>query len=235
MNLSNSQIRERARVLLDDNIFGKNWLKSIVVTLIMTGIIGCSSGVLVTLSNMFLLPILLKYLGGISVIFLYGIPILLDVIELLVLNILIGPLSVGIASVHLDLVEGNGDIKIRKFFKGFDNFFDNFQIGFMYLLHTFIWTCVFIIPGIYVAYTYAMVFYVKHDNPEFRWQQCVDESERLMEGNRWRLFKLQLSFIGWYIVGALTCGIGTYWVSSYQQVSTAVFYEQLKDERGATY
>lgn len=233
--MTNSKIRERARFLLDENVFGKDWLKSVVVTIIMMAIVGCSSGVIVTLSNMFLLPVLLKYLGGVSKILLYGIPILLDVVEFLVLNILIGPLSVGIASVHLDLVEGNGNIRIRNFFKGFDDFFDNFQIGLMYMLHTFLWTCVFIIPGIYVAYTYAMVFYVKHDNPDFRWQQCVDESERLMEGNRWRYFKLQLSFIGWMLVGALTCGIGTLWVMSYQQVSSAVFYEQLKEEKDAMY
>lgn len=229
MNLTNKQIRTKARHLLDDNIFGKDWLKSIVIMLIMILMVGSTGGVLFFLSNAFLLPFLMKYLGGISVIFLYGIPILLELVEIFVLNILIGPMSVGLSSVHLDLVRGDGSIKIKNFFSGFNNFVENFLIGLMYMLHITLWSLLFVIPGIYVSYSYAMVFHVKKDHPDYRWQQCFDESERLMEGNRWRLFKLQMSFLGWAFLGALAfCGIGSLWVEPYMQVSMAVFYEDIK-------
>ncbi len=234
MNLTNKQIRKKARYLLDENIFGKDWLKSILVTLIMMVIVSATGGVLFFLSNTYLLPFLLKQFGHISPILLYGIPIVLEIIEILALNIFIGPLSVGLASVHLDLVRGDGNIRIRRFFDGFKNFIDNFQIGFMYTLHITLWTLLFIFPGIYVSYSYAMAFYIKKDHPDYRWQDCFDESERLMEGNRWRLFKLQISFIGWLLLGSVAFfGLGTIWVAPYQSVSNAVFYETIKAERDA--
>ena len=232
MNVTNSQIRARARYLLDGNVFGRDWMMSVFVALIMTVFCGGLATVLFLITNKLILPVLLAAIGHISPIFLYGIPILLSFIDILALNIFIGPLSVGMSAVHLDLVRGNGHINVKKFFDEFKNFGDNFLIGFMYMLHTTLWTCIFIIPGIYVGFSYAMVFHVKRDNPEFRWQQCVDESERLMEGNRWRLFKLQLSFLGWSLIGAFAFfGLGTLWVQPYQQVSYALFYEQIKSEK----
>ncbi len=234
MNLKNSQIRAKARYLLDENIFGKDWLKSILLNFIMILIVAASGGVLFFLSNTYVLPFLLGQFGHISPILAYAIPIILEIIELLVLNVFVGPLSVGIASVHLDLVRGDGNIRIRRFFDGFRNFIDNFQIGFMYLLHITLWSLLLIVPGIYVSYSYAMAFYVKKDHPDYRWQDCFDESERLMEGNRWRFFKLQFSFIGWILLGFLAFfGLGSLWVAPYQAVSSAVFYETIKAERDA--
>lgn len=232
MKVSNSQIRARARYLLDGNVFGADWLKSVLIALLMASICGAMGFVFFFITNKFLLPLLLGWLGHISPIFLYGIPVILSFIDILALNIFIGPLSVGMSAVHLDLVRGNGHIRVKKFFDEFKNFGDNFLIGFMYMLHTTLWTCIFIFPGIYVGYSYAMVFHVKRDHPEYRWQQCVDESERLMEGNRWRLFKLHLSFMGWSMLGAFAFfGLGTLWVQPYQQVSLAVFYEQILAEK----
>ena len=232
MIIKNSQIRAKARHLLDDNILGKDWLKSVIINLMTMFIVGTTGGALIFISNKFLVTFLLERFGGFAPILAYVIPIVLDVLELLALNIFIGPLNVGLASVHLDLVRGNGSLKIRRFFDGFKNFFDNFQIGFMYMLHIALWSLLLVIPGIYMSYTYALVFHVKKDNPDYRWQQCFDESERLMEGNRWRLFKLQLSFIGWYLLGGIALfGLGSLWVTPYQEVSTAIFYEEVKKAR----
>ena len=233
MNLTNKQIRAKARHLLDDNIFGKDWLKSILLNLMTIAIVSATGGLLYYLSNKYLITFLLTQFGS-NETMKYVIIIVLELVELLLLNIFIGPLSVGLASVHLDLVRGDGNIRIKKFFYGFKEFFDNFQMGVMYMLHIFLWSLLLVVPGIYVSYSYAMAFYVKKDNPDYRWQDCFDESERLMEGNRWRFFKLQLSFIGWIFVGMLAFfGIGSLWVTPYQAVSGAVFYETVKAERDA--
>jgi uncharacterized membrane protein len=232
MTIKNSQIRAKARHLLDDNILGKDWLKSVVLNIMMVIIVGVPAGILIGISNQLFIPFLLEHFGGYAPVLTYVIPILVQLIEFLALNIFIGPLSVGLASVHIDLVRGEGSLKIRRFFDGFKNFVDNFQIGFMYMLHIALWTLLFIIPGIYVSYSYALAFHVKKDNPDYRWQQCFDESERLMEGNRWKLFKLHVSFIGWVILGSVAlCGLGSLWVTPYQEVSVAVFYEEAKKSR----
>lgn len=235
MNIKNSQIRAQARHLLDENIFGKDWLKSIILNLIRIAVVAITGGLLYSLSNAFFAPFVVKQVGYLTnnEAIIVVVMVIFEIFEYLMLNILIGPLSVGMASVHLDLVRGEGKIKIKNFFHGFKELFDNFQIGFMYMLHILLWTLVFIIPGIYVSYSYALAFYVKKDNPDYRWQQCFDESERLMEGNRFRLFKLQLSFIGWILLGGLAFfGLGMLWVTPYQEVSTAIFYETLKHEKG---
>ena len=231
MNIKNSQIRAHARYLLDDNIFGKDWTKSAFIHILMIIITGSTGGVLYQLSNAYLLPFIMGKVGGMSQVLDYGLPLVIDFFEILLLNIFIGPISVGIAAVHLDLVRGDGSVKIKNFFYGFKNFMGNFILGFMYALQVALWCLFFVIPGIYVSYSYALVFFVKKDHPEYRWKECMDESERLMEGNRWKLFKLQLSHMGWIIVGLAFVLIGTFWAIPYFQTSTAIFYEEAKAAR----
>ena len=51
-----------------------------------------------------------------------------------------------------------------------------------------------------------------------------------MNGNKWRLFCLHLSFIGWFIVGALCCGVGVFWVNAYMKAAEAEFYQEIKGD-----
>ena len=99
------------------------------------------------------------------------------------------------------------------------------------LLHTIfltLWSLLFIIPGIIKSFSYAMTFYIKNDHPEYSAIDAITESRRMMDGHKMRYFILQLSFIGWWIVGALCLGIGTLWVKAYVASANAAFYEDLK-------
>ena len=60
--------------------------------------------------------------------------------------------------------------------------------------------------------------------------------KRLMRGNKWRLFCLELSFFGWALLSALTLDIGTFWLRPYEEAAQASFYRQICYERsnGAT-
>ena len=233
MHTSNSDIRARARYLLDENIFGKDWLKSAIFSMALILFTSLVGGVFYLLSEWLLLPILVEYVLPYSFLLYIVLIVLISLFEAIVLNLLIGPIAIGFSAVHLELERGSGVVRIRRFFDGFSNtFLENVQLGVMYLLHSFLWTLLFFVPGVYVSYSYAMIYHVKYDNPEFTWQQCFDESERLMEGNRWRYFKLQCSFIGWYILGLFAgFGFGLFWVNPYNQVSTAVFYDTIKEEK----
>lgn len=77
---------------------------------------------------------------------------------------------------------------------------------------------------------YSMSFYIYIDNPELTASETIKESIDMMEGNQIRLFKLYLSFILWFLLSIITLGIAMIWVGPYMQTSTAVFYEELKDE-----
>ena len=73
-----------------------------------------------------------------------------------------------------------------------------------------------------------MTFYIKNDHPEYTATEAITESRRMMDGHKMDFFLLQLSFIGWWIVGVLCFGIGTLWVQAYNETANAIFYEELK-------
>ena len=104
----------------------------------------------------------------------------------------------------------------------------NIITGILHQLFISLWTMLFIIPGIVKGFSYALTYYVKCDNPEMSANEAITESRRLMDGNKMRLFLLQLSFIGWIFLGAITFGVGTLWVSAYMETALAIFYEDVK-------
>lgn len=146
--------------------------------------------------------------------------------------IIAGPLSYGLSKILLKAVrEQDSKVELGDVFKGFtEDFVGNFLIGLLVTLFTALWSLLFIIPGIVKGYSYSMAFYIKADHPEYTAKQCIDESRKMMNGHKMQLFLLQLSFLGWIIVGTLCLGIGTLWVNAYMQTATACFYEELKNQ-----
>lgn len=232
MHFNNKGIRAHARYLLDDNILGKDWIKGACTHIMIDFIIGLLAYLLYATFIINLIILFFTIFLTNSVILAYFLATMALLAIPLSLSVIIGPISVGIASVYIDLVRGNGQIKIRKFFCGFRNFFSNAVLAVMCIVQVALWSFFFIIPGIYVAYSYALVFHVKKDNPNYRWKQCLDESERLMEGNRWNLFKLQVSHIGWFLLGLAFILVGSYWAMPYYHTSIALFYDQVRFEKG---
>ena len=148
-------------------------------------------------------------------------------------SLITGPVSVGLHFAFLKLIQKeHNDMVISSIFQGFDDFGSNLVLGLMQTLLISLWSLLFVIPGIIKSYSYALAYYIKAEHPEYGWRECLNESEKMMEGNRMRLFSLNLSFIGWLFLSIFTCGLGSLWVSPYMQASTAVFYEELKKEQG---
>ena len=85
-----------------------------------------------------------------------------------------------------------------------------------------------IIPGIVKAYAYSMAYYIKLDHPDYGWNACITASRQLMDGHKWEKFVLDLSFLGWIIVGSLCLGVGTLWVTPYMEAANAQFYEYVR-------
>ena len=143
--------------------------------------------------------------------------------------ILAGPLSFGLAAFFLSLARGKEQGDLADLFKGFTEggFVRLLLLGLLEEVFIFLWTLLFIIPGIVKSYSYSQAIYLAYDHPDWDWKQCIDESRRIMNGYKWKLFVLDLSFIGWYIVGMLACGIGVLWVDPYHQAARTEFYEEL--------
>lgn len=135
--------------------------------------------------------------------------------------------SVGYAQFNLDLIDGS-DIKIRTLFSRTNQFGVAFRSQLLIFVRVFFGTVFFIIPGIVMAFSYAMTDHVLADNPDMNAREALAESRRIMRGNRWRLFCLSLSFIGLCLVCVLTLGIGYIWAIPYMQATVAAFYREAK-------
>lgn len=97
-------------------------------------------------------------------------------------------------------------------------------------LYIFLWTLLFIIPGIIKSYEYFLVPYLLSENPEIETNRALQLSSQMMEGEKWNTFVLQLSFLGWYILGLIPCGLGTYFVTPYYEATVAELYGCLREK-----
>lgn len=143
--------------------------------------------------------------------------------------ILIGPITYGMKKMFLKQARDRQVMELGDLFKGFtDDFGQTLLIGLMTSIFTTLWLLLLVVPGIVKYYSYSMAYYIKADHPDYDWRQCISESQAMMKGHKWELFVLELSFLGWIIVGAMCLGVGTLWVSAYMEAAHAQFYENIK-------
>lgn len=109
-----------------------------------------------------------------------------------------------------------------------ENIGTKFVATLLMMLYTFLWSLLFIIPGIIKSYSYAMTPYILLDHPELSATDAIKESEKMMDGHKMDLFILDLSFIGWILLSMLTCGILVLYVEPYMEATKSAFYLELK-------
>ena len=135
-------------------------------------------------------------------------------------------IEIGYAKFNLNLVD-RSEAAFDNLFAFFSYWKTTAAARLLKGLYIFLWTLLFIIPGIIMSYSYAMTGYILAENPELSVREAISRSTEMMEGNRWRLFCLEFSFIGWDILCAFTLGIGNLWLIPYKQAATAVFYREV--------
>ncbi len=157
-------------------------------------------------------------------------PVLLSTVLIsLALTIIVGSVvAVGYASFNIKLIDGKY-VSIGDLFSFFSHFKTIVLTYLLKLAKVFLWTLLFIIPGIIASYNYALSDYLLAENPELTPSQALDMSKTIMYGNRFRLFCLELSFFGWAILCLFTFGIGFLWLNPYQKAALAAFYRDLCD------
>lgn len=129
--------------------------------------------------------------------------------------------------IYLMVVRG-GTPEVKNCFDGFDDFFSAFKVTLLAGIYTFLWSLLFIIPGIVKGYSYSMAMYVLADNKGKSARECIAESKAMMEGHKMELFVLDLSFIGWYLLCSLTCGLAALYVVPLLNATHANVYETIK-------
>ena len=141
--------------------------------------------------------------------------------------LILGSISYGSDALFLRQARSGEPMELRALFDGFSsNFGELFLLGFLSTLFAALWALLLVIPGLVKSYSWALIYYVKVDHPEYDWRECMKESAAMMRGYKMKLFLLDLSFIGWYIVGSLCLGVGTLWVIPYHMATHAQFYAE---------
>lgn len=123
---------------------------------------------------------------------------------------------------------------------GFEELFGCFKKGrywnvvkvqFFRGLYEFLWGLLFVIPGIIKHYEYYMVPYLLAEYPDMDRQEVFRLSKRMMDGNKFAVWVLELSFFGWELLGILFCCIGTLFVRPYIEATYAELYLKLREQR----
>ena len=150
------------------------------------------------------------------------------IITAIALFILGSIVEVGYMKFNLDLVDRQKEAEIGTMFGYFQFWKSAACARLLKGVYVLLWSLLFIIPGIIAGYSYAMTSYILAENPELTASEAIERSKQMMSGNRWRLFCVQISFIGWELLSALlTFGIGGLWITPYKQAATAAFYREI--------
>lgn len=136
-------------------------------------------------------------------------------------------ISLGYSRFNLDLVDRQKEPDLGTLFGYFKHWKNAAMASLLQTVYVLLWSLLFVIPGIIASYSYAMTSYILAEHPEMAPSEAIERSKEMMSGNRWRLFCLQFSFIGWDILSSLTLGIGNLWLTPYKQAATAAFYRDV--------
>lgn len=92
-------------------------------------------------------------------------------------------------------------------------------------LFTTLWSLLLVVPGIVKHYEYLMVPYIIAENPAMDYKEAFQISKQMMDGEKMEAFIMDLSFLGWYLLSAVTCGLlAIFYVNPYVQASFAEMY-----------
>ncbi len=137
-----------------------------------------------------------------------------------------GPMAVGLAHYFLRVTDRNNP-QLGDLFAEFKNFGNTVLLTLLTGIFTFLWSLLFIIPGIIAGLSYAMAPYIMAEHPEIGPMDALRMSKDMMRGNKGDYFLLHLSFIGWYLLCVLTLGVGFIFLSPYVETAAAEFFNEV--------
>ena len=145
-----------------------------------------------------------------------------------VVAILLLPLTYSFTVLFLKAIRGEV-ITIPPLFDGFKDYGRILGTVLLQRVYIFLWSFLFFVPGIIKYCSYAMTPYILLDEPELKYNAAIEKSMAMMAGHKMKLFLLELSFIGWFLLTLLTGGIGLLFLYPYIDAARAAFYEDLKN------
>lgn len=144
--------------------------------------------------------------------------------------IIYGSMLMGLYTVLYNNYE-NRKFEFNTLFSGFQNFVNTFLLGLLTSILIALWSLLLIVPGIIASIRYSMAFFIMKENPTMDAMSAINASSKMMAGHKMEYFKLCLSFIGWFILSVISCGIGFFFLIPYFYTAKIIFYEDLKKQQ----
>ena len=141
------------------------------------------------------------------------------------------PLILGLAMMMLRFVRSNNGVVVRDLFSAFGSplYIKSMRLGVQMFAYTFLWSLLFIVPGIVKYYSFLLAPYILADNPEITAEEAINRSEELMDGHKRQLFLMSLGYIGLTLLSSILCFITLLWLAPYYNAVYAKFYEEVKN------
>jgi uncharacterized membrane protein len=218
------------------------WGTAIAVTVVAGLIVFFFSGIISRILSFFLMPSLAEMLemvpylddyyailAFLSYYFVSLIPVLmlLSLLSAPAQALASGVLNLGKSEFDMDVVTRWKRPSVNTLFSKFNMYGKALALELLIMVFTWLWSLLFVIPGIVASYRYAMARYLLLQNPGMSAMDAIRASKQLMNGHKGRLFALSLSFIGWYLLVPVTCGLIMLYVEPYLSVAFAAFYLDL--------
>ena len=140
-----------------------------------------------------------------------------------------GVISVGLCKFLLDMTTKREEPRFETLFSQFNIYLKTLGLNILITLSVCIGTILFIVPGIIVGLMFSQSYYILSEDPSKSITQFIKESVDMMNGHKWDLFYLELTFIGWWLLTAITVGIAGLWVAPYVKVTETNFYLSIKN------
>ena len=218
----------RAELKMRGNMaFKKNYVSAVVVALLM-GIFGTVSGESsarrvsensdIYSGNLFNVGMITGLLAGIATVV---------ILIVLVAKVFVGNL-LKMGGYRFFILNQTAQPGIGTLLDGFRS--GHYLTMFLRDLFTTLWSLLLVVPGIVKHYEYLMVPYIIAENPAMDYKEAFQISKQMMDGNKWDAFVLDLSFIGWTLLGVCTFGILlVFYVEPYIYLTRAELYHALKN------
>ncbi len=217
----------RAELKMRGNMaFKKNYVSAVVVALLM-GIFGTASGESsarrvsensdIYSGNLFNVGMITGLLAGITTVV---------ILIVLVAKVFVGNL-LKMGGYRFFILNQTAQPGIGTLLDGFrSGHYVNIVLAmFLRDLFTALWSLLLVVPGIVKHYEYLMVPYIIAENPAMDYKEAFQISKQMMDGEKMEAFIMDLSFLGWYLLSAVTCGLlAIFYVNPYVQASFAEMY-----------
>lgn len=226
-----AQIKERAKNSFRSFGYWNAFLVTLVISLLAGGGSGMGSGINIVLSNMSSSENSDTEFAAYAVILI--LVLIVSLIAIAMSVFIVPALMVGQNRFFMEHRGSESSVSSLLYAFRCGSYFNVVKVMFLMNLKIFLWSLLFIIPGIIKSFEYFAVPYILAENPGIDSRRAFEISKQMTMGEKFNIWWLGITFIGWWILCLFVCGMGQYFLVPYIQASYAEVYALMREEAHA--